>query len=261
MKNNYWEDRALETKSDALRLAEKAGERLSNEYAKAAKATLKEYSTLIKPWKNEDGSYDVEGIKRAMRTDPNFRIKFSRISNHLDDYLNKIANSEQVIVNDNLIKVQKATDKLLFDKSWSLLNEKAIENVINTPWTSDGINFSTRIWKNINALKAEMQNIMLDSVMKGQNPRKTAKRIIDKFGVGASQAERLVRTETMAIYTKAAFEGYQDLGIEQYEILGDPDDSLCEPSGTRHYMYEFDEGHTAPPYHPNCKCCIIPIVD
>lgn len=259
--SDYWEDRALELKSSALGLAEEVEEKLVKEYEKAAKDTLKEYATLIKPWKNEDGSYDTEGIKSAMRTDNNFRIKFSRLSSHLDDYLNKISKDEQILINQHLIAVERTTKELLLDKSWNLLNEKAIKKVIETPWTSDGINFSSRIWSNVNALKAEMQSIMLDSVMKGQNPRKTAKRIVSKFGVGANQAERLVRTETMAIYTRAAHESYQELGIEQYEILGDPDDHMCEPSGTRHYMYEFDEGHTAPPYHPNCKCCIVPVVD
>lgn len=259
--SDYWEDRALALKASALGLAEEAEEKLVKEYVNAAEDTLKEYAKLIKPWKNEDGTYDVDGIKKAMRTDNDFRMKYQLLSKHLDDSLIKIAKNEQNIVRQVLIEIERNTETVLLNNSLTLLNEKAVEIAINTPWTSDGIVYSTRIWNNVNALKADMQNIMLDSVLKGQNPRKTAKRIMSKYGVGAHQAERLVRTETMAIYNKAAFESYQDLGVEQYEILGDPDDHMCEPSGTRHYMYEFDEGHTAPPYHPNCKCCIIPIVD
>lgn len=259
--NNYWEDRALAMKADALAKADEASKKLSKEYAKAANNTLKEYAQLVKPWRNEDGSYDVGGIKRAIKQDPNFRLKYQRLSSHLDDYLTKIAKDEQNIINSLLIDIYRTTDLQLINKNWNLLNEKAVEIAVKTPWTSDGINFSSRIWQNTNQLKAEMQNIMLDSVLRGQNPRKTARKLIKKYGVGANQAERLVRTETMAIYTQAAYEGYQELGIEQYEILGDPDDHMCEPGGTRHYMYEFDEGHTAPPFHPNCKCCIIPVVD
>lgn len=257
----YWEKRALAIKTDALNLANAAEQKIRKEYARAANATLKEYTALVKPWREADGSYNIEGIKRAYRVNPAFKIKFQRLSSHLNDYLNKIGKNEQTIINQVLLDVYKATDIAVLNKTWNLLHEKAVKRVIETPWTSDGINYSTRIWRNVNQLKAEMQDIMLDSVMKGQNPRKTAKRIVEKFDVGVHQAERLVRTETMAIYTKAAHESYEELGVEQYEILGDPDDHMCEPSGTRHFMYEFDEGHTAPPYHPNCKCCIIPIVD
>lgn len=259
--SDYWADRASSTRDDALELAKKAEQKLTKEYVKAANATLKEYADLVKPWRNEDGSYDTEGIKKAFRTDPKFRLKYQRLSSHFDAYFNEISKNEQTIINSLLIDIYRTTDLKLLNNSWNLLNKKAVEIAVKTPWTSDGINFSSRIWKNVNELKAEMQSIMLDSVMKGQNPRKTAKRIIKRYGVGANQAERLVRTETMAIYNQAAAAGYQDLGIEQYEILGSPDDHMCEPSGTRHYMYEFDEGHTAPPYHPNCKCCIIPVVD
>lgn len=257
----YWEERASHIREEALRLAETAGERLSKEYAKAANATLKEYADLVRPWRNKDGSYDVAGIRFACKQDPNFRLKYQRFSSNLDAYLNKIAKDEQTIISKTLMGIYRTTDLQLFNKTWNLLNEKAVEMAILTPWTSDGINFSSRIWKNTEQLKAEMKDIMLDSVLKGQNPRKTARKLVERYGVGASQAERLVRTETMAIYNQAAFEGYKDLGIEQYEILGSPDDHMCEPSGTRHYMYEFDEGHTAPPFHPNCKCCIIPVVD
>lgn len=258
---NYWAERASSTKEEALDLAKKAEVLLSKKYAEAANATLKEYAELVKPWRKEDGSYDVEGIKRAARQDKEFKLKYKRLSSHIDSYLIKISKDEQNIITSLLLEIYRTTELQFEDKTWNLLHEKAVERIIKTPWTSDGINYSSRIWKNTEALKADMQSVMFDSVLKGQNPRKTAKRLIKKYGVGASQAERLVRTETMAIYNRSSFDTYQDMGLQQYEILGDPDDHMCEPSGTRHFMYEFDEGHTAPPYHPNCKCCIIPVVD
>lgn len=259
--SNYWEDRALATQADALDLAEDADQVLLKTYADAANATLKEYADLVKPWRKADGTYDVNGIKKAMRIDYKFKFKYQRLLSHLDDYINKISKDEQKIINSLLMEVYKTTNLKMIDKNWNLLHEKAVEKVVKTPWTSDGVHYSERIWKNVDKLKAEMKDTMLDSVLKGQNPKKTAKRLIDRFGVSAHNAERLVRTETMAIYSRASRDSYEELGIEQYEILGSPDDSMCEPSGTRHYMYEYDEGHTAPPYHPNCKCCIIPVVD
>lgn len=257
----YWEKRALALKADALKLAQQKEKIMEKMWAEAANETLREYEKLISPFKTADGGYDVSAIRTAFRTDQNFRIKYQRFSSHLSSYCNKIAISEEKLMGSLLFDIYKATELKLVDDSFNLINSAAVEKAVTTPWTNDGVIFSERIWKNTEKLKQEMQSVMLDSVLKGQNPRKTAKRLISRYDVGAHEAERLVRTETMAIYSEAAFNSYLDLGVEEYEILGDPDDHMCEPSGTRHTMDEFDVGNTAPPYHPNCKCCIVPVVD
>lgn len=258
---SYWEERALATKADALKLAQQKEIEMQKMWADAANETLKEYEKLLEPFKTAEGGYDVAAIRTSFRIDQNFRIKYQRFSSHLSSYCNKIAISEEKLMGSLLFDIYKTTELQLLNDSFNLINSVAVEKAVKTPWTSDGVVFSERVWKNTERLKQEMQSIMLDSVLKGQNPRKTAKRLISKYDVGAHEAERLVRTETMAIYNEAAFNSYLDLGVDEYEILGDPDDNMCEASGTRHRMDEFDEGNTAPPYHPNCKCCIIPVVD
>lgn len=259
--NNYWKERALSTRDEALQLAQTKEREMEKIWADAASETLKQYEDLLKPYRTNDGGYDTTAIKNALRTDNNFRIKYQRLSNHLSSYCNKIATSEESLMGSLLFDIYRTTETELLNNSFNLVNSQAVKIAVKKPWCSDGVVYSERIWKNTEKLKQEMQSLMLDATLKGQNPRKVAKRLIKKFDVGAHQAERLVRTETMAIYNEAAYNSYLDLGIDEYEILGDPDDHMCEPSGTRHRMDEFDEGNTAPPYHPNCKCCIIPVVN
>jgi SPP1 gp7 family putative phage head morphogenesis protein len=70
------------------------------------------------------------------------------------------------------------------------------------------------------------------------------------------------------IQTQAAKQRYQDYGLTEYEILGNDDDSCgggkvdCHELNGKKFKYsEMVVGKNAPPFHPNCKCCIVPVVE
>lgn len=69
-------------------------------------------------------------------------------------------------------------------------------------------------------------------------------------------------TESAYFSSAAQKECFNELGVERYEIVGTFDKHMCPICGRFNGkvldMKEFKEGITAPPFHPNCRCCTAP---
>ena len=79
----------------------------------------------------------------------------------------------------------------------------------------------------------------------------------------ASATARLLKTETVAMWSKATKEAYLDMGIEYVEIIGD---ATCGEVCTDYVgeileLREAELGDELPPYHPNCACSYIAFED
>ena len=72
-------------------------------------------------------------------------------------------------------------------------------------------------------------------------------------------------TESAYFSSAAQKECFNELGVERYEIVGTFDKHMCPICGRFNGkvldMKEFKEGITAPPFHPNCRCCTAPYFD
>ena len=79
----------------------------------------------------------------------------------------------------------------------------------------------------------------------------------------AYDSARLLKTETMAMWSLATKESYLTMGIEYVEIVGDAEcggicvDYVGEPIPLR----EAELGDDLPPYHPNCACSFIAYIE
>ena len=153
-------------------------------------------------------------------------------------------------------------------KAFKTLDKKAAAQLINEIWCADGKNWSQRIWDNTERLAETLNEELIHIVATGKKPTQLKNKLQERFGVSYSRANTLVRTEVAHIQTQAAKQRYQDYGLEKYEILGNEDDSCGNHSIDCHKMHgkvfyynEMVPGKNAPPFHPNCKCAIIPVVE
>lgn len=71
------------------------------------------------------------------------------------------------------------------------------------------------------------------------------------------QNKRLILTESARAYNQGLLEEFKDKGIQGYEIVNvnDPCDICDEYMGGIQDIYSGE----LPPYHPNCRCYIVPI--
>ena len=153
-------------------------------------------------------------------------------------------------------------------QSFNTINAEGAQQLINAIWLADGKNFSQRVWDNTERLIDTLNEQLVHTVVTGKKTTELKNLLQDRFGVSYSRANTLVRTELAHIQTVAAKQRYEDAGLKYYEILGNDDDSCgnhsvdCHEMDGKKFLYsEMVIGKNAPPFHPNCKCCIVPVVE
>lgn len=147
-------------------------------------------------------------------------------------------------------------------RSFSQLDERSIQKVLERPWAPDGRNFSDRIWSNKQLLVHELNTTMTQNIILGKDPQKAIQAISRRLKVSQTAAGRLVMTESAAIGNAAQRDSFRELGVEQYEIVATLDSrtsEICRHMDGKHFkMSEWQTGVTAPPFHVNCRTATAP---
>ena len=137
-----------------------------------------------------------------------------------------------------------------------------IDQVLKTNWS--GKHFSTRVWDNTQELAQELSHVMAESFMTGESGYKTAQKIQERFGVGAYNARRLIRTENTYITGQAELESYEKSKIKEYKyaaLMDERTSKICrELDGKIFSLSEAQAGKNYPPMHPFCRSSSIPII-
>lgn len=145
------------------------------------------------------------------------------------------------------------------------LNDRVIEMTISKPWAADGKNFSDRIWSNKDRLISELQTNLTQSLIRGDAPDKAIKNISQRLKVSKKQAGRLVMTESAYFAAEGQKKAYEELEIEQYEIVATLDShtsEICKSlDGKVLPMKDYSPGDTAPPFHCWCRTVTVPYFD
>ena len=154
------------------------------------------------------------------------------------------------------------------EEAFNTISVEAAHQMINLIWCADGKNWSQRIWDNVARLQETLNEGLIECVVAGKKTTQLKQQLQERFGVSYSRANMLVRTEMAHIQTQAAKQRYEDYGLTEYEILGNDDDTCgnhsvdCHAMNGKKFLYsEMAPGKNAPPFHPNCKCCIVPVVE
>lgn len=143
--------------------------------------------------------------------------------------------------------------------SFASIDQKAIDKVINSKWS--GANYSSRIWNNTRALAQDLKEELLINLVTGRTDREVAEIIANKFAQGASNARRLVRTESCNLANQMEMQSYEECGIETYIYVATLDlktSTVCrELDGKRFPVSEQHPGKNCPPMHPWCRSTTI----
>ena len=81
-----------------------------------------------------------------------------------------------------------------------------------------GKNYSERIWKNTNDLALQLQKEVAKTIITGESPQKSAKRLRERYGVAKYKAERLMRTETARFQNEGALGAYESMGLDRWQF-------------------------------------------
>jgi SPP1 gp7 family putative phage head morphogenesis protein len=169
------------------------------------------------------------------------------------ELLGKSFNQEWQNIHDALAK----QDGLLFNQ----IDTEAANQMINSVWCADGKTWSERVWDNVGKLQATLNEEMITCIVAGKKTTELKKALQERFGVSYNQANTLVRTEMAHIQTEAARDRYKKSGLTQVEVWADYDERRCDVCASLHKTKHDINGTMPVPAHPNCRCCILPVLD
>lgn len=151
-----------------------------------------------------------------------------------------------------------------FGLGWDIagLDQAQIEKVLSKPWAVDGYNFSTRIWNSKTKLIGEVHNELSKNLLTGADPQKAIDSLAKKMGTSKNNAGRLVMTEQAYFSSAAQKDCFNDLDVEEYEIVATLDShtsDICRSlDGKVFKLSDYKPGVTAPPFHVYCRSTTAP---
>ena len=127
---------------------------------------------------------------------------------------------------------------------------------LQIPWCQDGKIYSDRLWGNVANFQSKLSFVLEQGITRGKGidwMMDAWKKLTKTAGY---EVARLLKTETMAMWSRATKEAYLDMGIEYVEIINpEPCDEVCSDYvGEVIPLAEAELGDELPPYHPNCVC-------
>ncbi|MFR6311352.1 minor capsid protein [Anaerofustis stercorihominis] len=243
---------------------------LKSDELKELKWTLHEY---IK--KGKENSINQKWIKELENASAKYHIsRYEALKLELDNYVETLLSNENSTLEETLRGMYTNTYyKNTYEISKGIntginlysLADDFVFAAITTPWATDGLNFSDRIWKNKDKLINTLNTVFSQSLIRGEAPDKTARKIADKLNVSKNNAKRLVLTESAAISAKATKKTYDDLNVDKYKILATLDTRTSEicryMDGKIFDKKDYQVGINAPPFHCNCRTTTVPVID
>ena len=126
----------------------------------------------------------------------------------------------------------------------------------------DGKDFSARLWNNREQLVSTLQSELTRALITGADSASVAKTIAKKMNAAQYAASRLVSTEITRIITASDIDTFAEMDIDEVEVIGTLDLHTCDTCGDMDGKHmprgEAKAGTTAPPFHPNCRCNLVP---
>ena len=256
---DYWTERMMR----AQRYTDLNIEELEKQYAKiyqnAHSEVQKQFQLLL--YRKSHPENSSKG--KFTRTDLYNMERYKVAGAQLELIVNKMSDELREKTKEFLQKEYETTSKAFNSSSvmFHTIDERKLDTIINEVWCADGKNWSERIWTSEIKLKSKLQEVLIECVLKGYSASKASKILQEEFGVSRSNANRLARTELAHIETVAAQDRYKEYGITKWQVLVSEDEKTCPVCASMERAI-FPIDSTPPvPFHPNCRCCMIPVVD
>lgn len=203
----------------------------------------------------------LEALQTELRAEVELLYK-----NYHDDFSEFISDAYEDGLYHSVFEIEKGTG---VTSSLARIDKLKLDKIIYKPWTSDGENFSSRIWKSKGQLVNKLYTQLTQSCINGESVDKVAEQIV-KFNknfdkdihTAKMQAKRLINTENAYFGTLARKDAFKALEVSEYEIVATLDShtsEICQMmDGKVFKTSELEVGVNAPPFHVNCRTTTVP---
>ena len=173
-------------------------------------------------------------------------------------------------INENLIEEVTRTNlgtKLNESRDIFVLHDEVLDKIVNDLIVSNwsGLTLVERILEHKRKLSLTLKEELTKGLIRGDSLQDISRILSKKMDLSYSNALRIVRTESCWVMNEATVNNYKDNGIQEYEFMAFLDSKTSEEckrlDGKKFSIEEYKAGLNFPPLHPNCRSCIIPIIN
>lgn len=235
---------------------------------------LKEFKWTVQEYIKYGKEHAISGAWAKELENASARVHISRL-----DSLKLQLRQQAEALTDARIKATTNASELAYTQSyyhtafevqrglgvgWTMqaLNTETVKKVLSRPWTVDNQTFTARCWTDKTKLVETVNQELTRMIATGEAPDKAIDAIAKRFNVSKQNAGRVVMTESAYFSSAAQKDCFNELGVEKYRVVGTLDNVTCglcgDMDGKVFKMSEYQEGSTAPPFHPWCRCCTAP---
>ncbi len=303
--DHYWSKRAEWRMYGYIQESDKVADEISKAYARAATYLDEESKKVFETFRRKGGiseaearrilkdcgnATNYEGLKKAYAKlddpeirkqmlaglrSPAFRARIQRLEDlrkSLDRQCADVYGIEVSKAQEHLLStVDEAYNRTMYDIqrgtgygfSFAQVSTDTANEILKNDWS--GKSYSERVWNNTQRVASLIKNELFVGEMVGKSNHEMSAVIMEKMGVGAMAARRLVRTETCYVANQAEMESYKECDIEKYRFIAVLDlqtSEMCvDLDGQTFPVSKQQPGVNCPPMHPNCRSTTIACFD
>ena len=250
-----------------LALTNEIYEKYSKQIDKIARIQKKSVQTILDEIARIILEYNVADAVMDISIQEKAELK-KQMNNLINDVLKGEYESEKDVITSTLYDVAKDSyysSCFIYQLgvSYKLLPVKqdVLDNIINTK--IDGKTYSSRIWNNKNKVAKTLKKEINDFLNGKTDVNIISKNIKNRFDVNYNISNRLVRTEIAKVQCEANEVWANEHNIKKQLFCATLDkrtSKICQSLDGKIYDFD-DEDKKIPPLHPNCRSCLIDIVD
>ena len=297
----YWAKRKAQKMYEEMEAAEEVAEEIAQAYSKASAYVNNQISGIFDRYKRKHHLTDKEArsllneikdkpsfqkmlnqLKRGVPTEekkellaalesPAYRYRINRLEelqHNIDGLMQSVYQQERDISTKHYISasydgyyqsIYDVQSRSGYGFSFASLSSERVDRLLSS--RVYGLNYSETIWKNTQGLANTLKEELLLSVLTGKTEREVASELANKFATGASNARRLIRTESNYFYTQNELAGYEECGFENYFFIAVLDlktSEICQQLDKKEFkLKNAQTGVNCPPMHPWCRSTIL----
>lgn len=252
--SQYWMNRLQQIAHSIYNDQERKNVQLVQQYKKLYNDIQSKLDALYRKYSDSDtlSTTEMYRFNRLNNLQKNIKQNIKSLGYDEELFLSKsLYHNFQDVVQQTTQYINK-TAGIKID--WSYLDDKFIDSAIKQNW--QGGNFSTRTWANKDKLLKSLNSVIVNGVASGQSINNMAADLKNAMGVGAYDALRLARTETMNILNNGQLTSFKNAGYSKVIWLTAEDEKVCDICGPLDgKSFDIDETPDCPA-HPNCRCTL-----
>ena len=250
-----------------LALTNEIYEKYSKQINKIARIQRKSVRTILDEIAKIILEYNVKNEVMDISISDKAELK-KQMNNLINDVLKGEYESEKNVITSTLNDVAKDSYysscfiyQLGVSYTLKPVEQDVLDDIINKK--IDGKSYSSRIWHNKNQVAKTIKKEINDFLNGKTDVNIISKNIKNRFNVDLNVSNRLVRTEIAKVQCEANEVWANEHNIKKQLFCATLDrrtSKICQSLDGK--IYDFDDVHKQiPPLHPNCRSCLIDIVD